>query len=87
MSASDQESEALVEFRKAVALSPTNPKFLDHLAISLALNGDPDGAIAELQKAIDVDHHRLNISSTSDMFWSRGETFSVPPARWNERWN
>src|SRR5215469_14515272 len=41
LSANDQEREALAEYQKASELTPTNPTFLDHLAVSLALNGDP----------------------------------------------
>ena len=33
----------------------TNPAFLDHLAVSLAINGDFAGAIEQLQKAIALD--------------------------------
>jgi tetratricopeptide (TPR) repeat protein len=65
LSASNRESEALPEFRKAAALSPRNPKFLDHLAMSLFLNGDQEGAIEQLQKAIDLDpasaEYRFNL--------------------------
>ena len=66
LSANDQEKDALLEYRQAVGLTPTNPIFLDHLAVSLALNGDPDGAIEQLQKAIAVDpgsaEYRFNLA-------------------------
>lgn len=78
LSANDHESEALPEFRIAVALSPRNPKFLDHLAMSLYLNGDQNGAVAELEKAIDVDptsaEYRFNLGF---VFESRGDYFEA----------
>lgn len=55
LSANNQEDEALSEYRRAVELTPTNPKFLDHLAMSLALNGNQQEAIAQIQKAIAID--------------------------------
>ena len=55
LSANDQESDALPEFRKAATLSPGNPKFLDHFAMSLFLNSDQKEAVEELKKAIDID--------------------------------
>lgn len=55
LGANDQERDALVEYRKAVELTPTNPTFLDHLAVSLALNGDAEGALEQLQRAIAID--------------------------------
>jgi tetratricopeptide (TPR) repeat protein len=74
LSANNQESEALVEYRKAVALSPANPKFLDHLAVSLDLNGDADGAVEQLQKAIAIDpasvEYRFNLGFVLE---SRGD--------------
>ena len=54
-SGSDQESEALPEYRKAAELEPKNPTYLDHLAVSLDLNGDSQAAIAQLQKAIAIE--------------------------------
>jgi Flp pilus assembly protein TadD len=74
LSASDRESEALPEFRRAVALSPRNPKFLDHLAMSLYLNGDQGGAVEQLQKAIEIDpvsaEYRFNLGFVLE---SRGD--------------
>jgi Flp pilus assembly protein TadD len=55
LSDSDRESEALPEFRKAAELSPRSPKFLDHLAMSLYLNGDQRGATEQLRKAVELD--------------------------------
>jgi Flp pilus assembly protein TadD len=78
LSASDREPEALVEYRKAVALSPRNPKFLGHLAISLELNGDVEGALEQLKKAIDVDprsvEYRFNLGFVLE---SRGDFFGA----------
>ena len=58
-----------MEYRKAVALTPPIPIFLDHLAVSLDLNGDPDGAIEQLQKAIAVEpgsvEYRFNLALCS----------------------
>ena len=48
----DQEREALEEFRKASDLEPGNTLYLEHLAVSLALNGDMNGAVEKLQKAV-----------------------------------
>jgi Flp pilus assembly protein TadD len=81
LSANDQESEALLEYRKAVALSPANPKFLDHLAMSQVLNGDPEGAVEELQKASDLDpssvEYRFNLAYVLE---SRGDfAGAIPP--------
>jgi len=61
--------------------SPRNPKFLGHLAISLELNGDVEGAIEQLKKAIDVDprsvEYRFNLGFVLE---SRGDFFgAVPP--------
>ncbi len=59
---------------QAVALTPTNPMFLDHLAVSLALNGDSAGAVEQLQRAIAVDpgsvEYRFNLAYVLE---SRGE--------------
>jgi len=60
---------------------PTNPNFLDHLAVSLALNGDSDGAIEQLSKAIAVDpgsvEYRFNIAYVLE---SRGDFVgAIPP--------
>jgi Flp pilus assembly protein TadD len=74
LSASDQEKEALVEYRRASELTPTNPTFLDHLAVSLALNGDADGAVNQLQRAIVIDpesvEYRFNLAY---LFESQGK--------------
>ncbi|UWZ82562.1 tetratricopeptide repeat protein [Occallatibacter riparius] len=55
LSASDREGEAQREFQRAAELSPRNPKYLDHLAMSLYLNGNQEGAIAPLKRAIELD--------------------------------
>jgi len=61
-------------------LTPTNPTFLDHLAVSLALNGDPDGAVDQLRKAIEVDprsvEYRFNLGF---VFESRDDLASAIP--------
>lgn len=84
LSASDREKEALPEFRKAAEMSPRNPKFLDHLAMSLYLNGDPQGAIEQLRRAIDLDpasaEYRFNLGVVLE---SRGE-FSEAISRLEE---
>ncbi len=74
LSGSDQEREALVEYRKASELSPKNATLLDHLAVSLDLNGDPDGAVEQLQKAIAIQpasvEYRFNLGFVLE---SRGD--------------
>ncbi len=78
LSANDQESDALPEFRKAVALSPRNPKFLDHLAMSLFLNGDQDGAVVQLQKAVALDPTSVEYPyNLGFVFESRGDFFDA----------
>jgi len=53
---------------------PTNPNFVDHLAVSLALDGDLDGDIEQLHKAIAVDpasvEYRFNLAYVLE---SRGD--------------
>ena len=74
LSASDREGEAQKEFQKAADLSPTNPKFLDHLAMSSFLNGDKEGAVGPLQRAIELDprsvEYRFNLGVVLE---SRGD--------------
>jgi Flp pilus assembly protein TadD len=74
LSGSDKERDALVEYRKASALSPKNATFLDHLAVSLDLNGDSDGAVEQLQKAIAIQptsvEYRFNLGFVLE---SRGD--------------
>jgi len=55
LSGNDREADALAEYRRASELEPRNPTYLDHLAVSLDLNGDTDGALTELNKAIALD--------------------------------
>jgi Flp pilus assembly protein TadD len=55
LSGNDQETEAVEEYRKAADLDPANATFLDHLAVSLAINGHPDdaaGAVEHFQMAV-----------------------------------
>ena len=55
LSASDREREALEEYRKACALNTLNASWFDHLAVSLALNGDLDDAVVNWKKALAID--------------------------------
>jgi len=52
LSGINQERDALDEYRKASDLSPENTLFLERLAVSLVMNGDPHGALLRLQKAV-----------------------------------
>jgi Flp pilus assembly protein TadD len=52
LSGIDRDRDALDEFRRASTLEPENTLYLEHFAVSLALNGDLDGAVTQLQKAI-----------------------------------
>jgi Flp pilus assembly protein TadD len=52
LSGSNQERDALDEYRKANGLSPENPLFIERLAVSMVLNGDPQGAILQLQNGV-----------------------------------
>jgi Flp pilus assembly protein TadD len=65
LSGNDKEVEALEEYKRAVALGPRNPTFVEHLAVSLALNGDTNGAVDQLQKAIAIEpnsvEYRFNL--------------------------
>ena len=55
LSGNNEESAALVEYRKAAEREPGNPNYLDHLAISMDMNGDSAGAAAMLRRAIAAD--------------------------------
>ena len=52
LSGSNQERDALDEYRRANGLSPENPLFIERLAVSMVLNGDPNGAILQLQNGV-----------------------------------
>ena len=52
LSGINQERDALDEYRKASDLSPENTLFLERLAVSMVMNGDPHGALLRLQKAV-----------------------------------
>jgi Flp pilus assembly protein TadD len=54
LSGTSQERDAKDEYQKASDLSPENTLFLERLAVSLFLNGDPHGAILRLQKAVEL---------------------------------
>jgi tetratricopeptide (TPR) repeat protein len=58
LSGTSQEHEALDEYRKASTLDPKNTMFLEHLAVSLVLNGDVSGAEEQMQKAIALEPMR-----------------------------
>jgi Tfp pilus assembly protein PilF len=58
LSGTSQEHEAVEEYRKASALDPKNTMFLEHLAVSLVLNGDVSGAEEQMQKAIALEPTR-----------------------------
>jgi len=58
LSGSAQEKDALEEYRKASALDPTNTMFLEHLGVSLMLNGDVSGAVEQLRLAAE---YRFNL--------------------------
>ncbi|HVC47023.1 MAG TPA: tetratricopeptide repeat protein [Terracidiphilus sp.] len=70
LTGSNQESEALEEYRKASELAPQNPTFLDHLAISLELSGDPAASEMALKKAVALDpnsaEYRFNLGVVLD---------------------
>jgi tetratricopeptide (TPR) repeat protein len=55
LTGNDQEDIALAEYRKACALNTTNASWLDHLSVSLDLNGLPDEAVATWRKALAID--------------------------------
>jgi tetratricopeptide (TPR) repeat protein len=58
LSGTSQEKDALEEYRKASTLDPTNTMFIEHLAVSLMLNGDVNQAEEQMQKAIALEPSR-----------------------------
>jgi tetratricopeptide (TPR) repeat protein len=58
LSGTSQEKEALEEYKKAVALDAENTLFLEHLAVSMVLNGDASGAVEQMRKAIAIEPAR-----------------------------
>jgi Flp pilus assembly protein TadD len=74
LSGTSQEKEALEEYKRAVALDGENTLFIEHMAISMLLNGDGSGAVEELKKAIAIEpgraEFRFNLGYVLD---SRGD--------------
>ena len=77
LSAMDQEKAALAEYRRGVELTPTNPAFRNHLAISLSLNGDAGGALEQLRKAVELEpnsiEYRFNLAFLLESRGNLGE--------------
>jgi len=55
LTASNREPEAVKEYLKACTLYPRHAAWFDHLAVSQALTGDMEGALASWKKALVLD--------------------------------